>query len=80
MSNIIWATGFQQEYEWLGMKDVIGNKKEVIHNSGISPIKGLYFLGLLWQSRRGSSLLQGVGYDAEYIVKPMKKHNLERDD
>ncbi|WP_338653493.1 NAD(P)/FAD-dependent oxidoreductase [Sporosarcina psychrophila] len=79
VSNIIWATGFQQEYEWLRMEDVIGNKKEIIHNRGVSPIKGLYFLGLPWQSRRGSSLLQGVGYDAEYIVEHMRRQNYERD-
>lgn len=76
-SNIIWATGFQQEYEWLKMEDVIGNKKKIIHNRGVSPIKGLYFLGLPWQSRRGSSLLQGVGYDAEYIFEHMRIHNYE---
>ena len=72
VNNIIWATGFQQEYEWLKVDGVIGKQKKIIHNRGISPVKGLYFLGLPWQSRRGSSLLQGVGYDAEYIIEHMK--------
>ena len=72
VKNIIWATGFQQEYEWLKVDGVIGQQKKIIHNRGISPIKGLYFLGLPWQSRRGSSLLQGVGYDAKYIIEHMK--------
>lgn len=72
VSNIIWATGFQQEYEWLKVDGVIGGKKEIIHNRGISRVKGLYFLGLPWQSRRGSSLLQGVDYDAKYIIEHMK--------
>ncbi|MEK5069656.1 flavin-containing monooxygenase [Sporosarcina sp. FSL K6-1508] len=73
VKNIIWATGFQHEYEWLKVDGVIDNQKKIIHQRGISPIIGLYFLGLPWQSHRGSSLLQGVGYDAEYIIEHMKK-------
>lgn len=72
VKNIIWATGFQQEYEWLKVDDVIDKQDKIIHNRGISPVKGLYFLGLPWQSRRGSSLLQGVGYDAKHIIEHMK--------
>ena len=72
VNNIIWATGFQQEYEWLNVDGVIGQQKKINHNKGISPVKGLYFLGLPWQSRRGSSLLQGVGFDAGQIMEHMK--------
>lgn len=59
INNIIWATGFQQKYEWLQVDGVFDQHDNIIHNRGISPVKGLYFLGLPWQSRRGSSLLQG---------------------
>lgn len=69
VSNIIWATGFKTDYPWLKIDDVINEEGKVIHNRGISTIKGLYFIGLPWQYRRGSALLQGVGYDAEYIVR-----------
>ncbi|WP_432359758.1 flavin-containing monooxygenase [Sporosarcina sp. UB5] len=72
VNNIIWATGFQQEYEWLQVDGVFDKQKKIIHNRGISSVNGLYFLGLPWQSRRGSSLLQGVGYDAKYIIEHMK--------
>ncbi|MER2173011.1 MAG: NAD(P)/FAD-dependent oxidoreductase, partial [Psychrobacillus psychrodurans] len=30
--------------------------------------KGLYFLGLSWQYRRGSALLLGVGEDAKFLA------------
>ncbi|MCM3638190.1 NAD(P)/FAD-dependent oxidoreductase [Sporosarcina luteola] len=73
VNNIIWATGFKQEYEWLKVDGVFEKRKKIIHNRGISPVKGLFFLGLPWQSRRGSSLLQGVGYDAKYIIEHMKR-------
>lgn len=72
VNNIIWATGFQQEFEWLKVDGVFDQQKEIIHKRGISPVDGLYFLGLPWQSRRGSSLLQGVGDDAKHIVEHMK--------
>lgn len=72
VNNIIWATGFQQEYEWLQVDGVFDQQKKIIHKRGICPVGGLYFLGLPWQSRRGSSLLQGVGDDAKYIIEHMK--------
>ncbi len=73
VKNIIWATGFRQEYEWLNVDRVVGQQKKINHNKGISPVKGLYFLGLPWQTRRGSSLLQGVAFDARNIMEHMKK-------
>lgn len=76
VKNIIWATGFQQEYEWLKVDGVFDQEKKILHNRGISPVKGVYFLGLPWQSRRGSSLLQGVGFDARYLVEYMKNTNV----
>lgn len=69
VQNIIWATGFISDYPWLNVSGVLDEKGKPIRNRGTTNIEGLYFLGLPWQSRRGSALLQGVGYDAEYIVK-----------
>ncbi|MFY3792715.1 flavin-containing monooxygenase [Ureibacillus sp. MALMAid1270] len=69
VDNIIWATGYDLIYPWLEIKEGFNNRGKIIHNRGISNVKGLYFIGLPWQYRRGSAILQGVGYDAEYIVK-----------
>lgn len=77
VSNVIWATGFHQEYEWLKIDDVFDKQRDVIHDRGISPVTGLYFLGLPWQSRRGSSLLEGVGYDAAFIMEYMEMTDLQ---
>ena len=59
------------KFPWLKMKEAFNEQGKLSHNRGISNVKGLYFIGLPWQYRRGSSILQGVGYDAEYIVKHM---------
>jgi putative flavoprotein involved in K+ transport len=34
----------------------------------VSAEPGLYFLGLPWQSRRGSSFIWGVWHDARYLA------------
>lgn len=72
VNNIIWATGFVSKYPWLQIEGLFNDKGEIIHSRGVSNIKGLYFIGLPWQYRRGSALLQGVGLDAEYIVRHLK--------
>ncbi|MFD1849382.1 hypothetical protein [Oceanobacillus bengalensis] len=75
VDNIIWATGFKLDYSWLNVSGVLDGKGKPIHNRGITNMEGLYFLGLPWLYRRGSALLQGVGYDAEYLVKHIQNNN-----
>ena len=43
------------------------------HIKGISPVKGLYYIGLPWQSQMGSALICGVGKDAAYVLSEIKK-------
>jgi len=73
VSNIIWATGFNTVYPWLKVEGVLNEEGKIVHHRGVSNIKGLFFIGLPWQYRRGSALIQGVGYDAEYIVRQIKQ-------
>lgn len=69
VNNVIWATGFYRDYSWISIPLVINEEGGPIHNRGISNINGLYFIGLPWQTTRASSLLQGVGSDAVYLLK-----------
>lgn len=71
--NIIWSTGFVSDYSWLKVKGALNYEGLPIHQRGITQIDGLYFLGLPWQYRRGSALLQGVGEDAKYIAEHIYK-------
>jgi len=73
--NIIWATGFKAVFPWLKIDGVLNKDGNVIHKRGVTNTKGLYFIGLSWQYRRGSALLQGVGSDAEYIVGKINNHS-----
>ncbi|MGU3495719.1 flavin-containing monooxygenase [Xanthobacteraceae bacterium A53D] len=67
ITTIIWATGFVQDYSWMHVDafDATGKPK---HQRGVSTEPGIYFLGLPWQSRRGSSFIWGVWHDAKYLA------------
>lgn len=71
--NIIWATGFQRDDHWIRIPGVLNDKGAPVHQRGITPMEGLYFLGLPWQHNRSSALIQGVGEDAEYLLSFIKK-------
>jgi putative flavoprotein involved in K+ transport len=66
-TTIIWATGFTSDFGWLKVDafDANGRPK---HQRGVSAEPGIYFLGLPWQSRRGSSFIWGVWHDAKYLA------------
>jgi putative flavoprotein involved in K+ transport len=64
---VIWATGFQFDFDWVepATFDEYGYP---VHDRGVTDSPGLYFLGLPWLHTAGSSLLFGVGGDAEYVT------------
>ena len=67
VSSIIWATGFSYDFGWLKVDafDAAGMPR---HKRGVSSEPGVYFLGLPWLSRRGSSFIWGVWHDARFIA------------
>ncbi|GAB3348372.1 flavin-containing monooxygenase [Chromohalobacter beijerinckii] len=67
VSAIVWATGFKVDYSWLDV-DAFDADGKPHHQRGISTEPGVYFLGLPWLSRRGSSFIWGVWHDAKHIA------------
>lgn len=67
VTSIIWATGFALDYGWLKV-DAFDADGKPRHQRGVSSEPGVYFLGLPWQSRRGSSFIWGVWHDARFIA------------
>jgi putative flavoprotein involved in K+ transport len=67
ITTIIWATGFAPDYSWIEL-DIFNQDGRPRHQRGVSAEPGLYFLGLPWQSRRGSSFIWGVWHDAKYLA------------
>lgn len=67
VTSIIWATGFALDFGWLQV-DAYDEKGKPKHQRGVSSEPGVYFLGLPWLSRRGSSFIWGVWHDARHIA------------
>lgn len=66
ISTIIWATGFRPDFSWLNLP-IFDGKRCIIHDKGIVA-PGLYVLGLPFLRTRKSSLIDGVGPDAEALA------------
>ncbi|WP_322364014.1 NAD(P)/FAD-dependent oxidoreductase [Pseudomonas sp. Teo4] len=67
INTIIWATGYSVDYSWLKVNAFNENGKPK-HQRGVSSEPGVYFLGLPWLSRRGSSFIWGVWHDAKHVA------------
>lgn len=67
IGSVVWATGYKRSYAWLHAP-VLDAGGEVRHERGRTPARGLYVLGLQFMTRRNSSLIDGVGRDAEEIA------------
>lgn len=72
ISAVIWATGYVSDYSWLDV-DAFDEQGKPSHQRGVSSEPGVYFLGLPWQSRRGSSFIWGVWHDAKYVADHIAK-------
>jgi putative flavoprotein involved in K+ transport len=72
ITSIIWATGFAADYSWLKL-DTFTKTGAPKHQRGVAAEPGLYFLGLPWQSRRGSSFIWGVWHDAKFLADHITK-------
>ena len=67
VSTILWATGYDYDFGWLKV-DAFDEAGAPRHQRGVSSEPGVYFLGLPWLSRRGSSFIWGVWRDARHIA------------
>ena len=70
--SIVWATGFALDFSWIKTGAVDANGQP-LHHRGVSAEPGIYFIGLPWQTRRGSSFIWGVWYDAKYVADHIAK-------
>ena len=82
VTTIIWATGFDTDYSWLQV-NALDEKGKPQHQRGVSSEPGVYFLGLPWLSRRGSTFIWGVWHDAKFIAEQIgiqRKYQQYRND
>lgn len=67
-ANVIWCTGFQPDFSWIPSLGLQPGERPS-HQRGVSDQEaGLYFMGQFFQYAMSSSLLTGVGRDAEFVA------------
>jgi putative flavoprotein involved in K+ transport len=69
VATVIWCTGFRPDFAFIDLPVFDPDGAPAHHRGVVASQPGLYFLGLWFLSRFTSSLLGGVGRDADYIAR-----------
>ena len=67
ITSIVWAIGFKADYRWIDLSAFDGRGHPRFER-GVSPVPGLYFLGLPWLNTWGSGRFLGVADDAQHLA------------
>ena len=69
VANVVWCTGYRPAFNWVHL-DAFDGEGQPLHDRGVVATQpGLYFIGLFFLATLASSLVGGVGRDAEYIAR-----------
>lgn len=72
IGTVIWATGLGGNFSWLHVPALDADGRP-LHQEGVSPVRGLYFLGFPWLRSRKSGIIYGVAEDAQHIASAIAK-------
>jgi putative flavoprotein involved in K+ transport len=77
VSNVIWSTGFHPGFDWIKLP--VQGDHEPVHQAGVVESEpGLYFVGLHFLYSMSSSMIHGVGRDAERIVRHLTERGVSK--
>lgn len=68
VANVIWCTGFDPGFSWIDIP-VFGDHEPAHRRGVVEGAPGLYFVGLDFLHALSSTMIQGVGRDADYVVR-----------
>lgn len=71
---VLWATGFRTHYPFVQIDGALTEHGAPIQQEGVSPVPGLYWIGLPWQSRLDSSILHGIAADSRDLLAALRAH------
>jgi putative flavoprotein involved in K+ transport len=66
--TVVWATGFRREYPWLRLP-ILDSRGEIVHDRGVTPLPGVYVMGLPFMRRRSSTFIAGQAQDAPELAE-----------
>jgi putative flavoprotein involved in K+ transport len=64
---VVWATGYRPDLGWVGLP-FLDAEGYPIQRRGVTPVPGLYILGLDWLHTARSGLFAGLEDDAAYLA------------
>ena len=68
IGSVIWTSGYRPDYGWVRFP-VFDDMGFPAQTNGRSTVPGLYFMGVHWMRKNKSSILYGVGEDAEVVAR-----------
>jgi len=78
IGTIVWATGYRRDYSWLDVPGALDREGEIVQQHGVSPVPGLYTIGLNFQRYRASHFIGGVGADALPLARELIAAHAQR--
>jgi putative flavoprotein involved in K+ transport len=68
VANVVWCTGFRPDAGWIDLPGLDAGGDPEQRRGVVTGRPGVYFLGRLFQYALASSMIQGVGRDADHIA------------
>lgn len=68
VSTVLWCTGYRPDSSWLDVPGALDARGAPVQVAGASPVAGLHWLGLPWQTRLDSAIVHGLGHDARVLA------------
>jgi len=68
VSSVMWCTGFRPDTSWIDVPEALDDSGAPLHTGGESTVTGLHWMGLPWQTRLNSSIIDGVDRDARAVA------------
>jgi putative flavoprotein involved in K+ transport len=67
--TVIWSTGYRQDFSWIRVPGVLAPNGAPYQRQGVSPVPGIYFVGIhrMWEA--GSGTLLGCGWAATHVAE-----------
>jgi putative flavoprotein involved in K+ transport len=68
ITSVVWCIGFHMDHAWIDLP-VFNGRGQPTHVRGVTPVPGVYFLGLPWLHTWGSGRFSGIARDAAHLAQ-----------
>lgn len=68
VANVVWCTGFHPGFSWIDLPVFDAHREPIQDRGVVASEPGLYFVGLFFLYALSSTMIHGVGRDAEHVA------------